>query len=86
MSHQVQCVNENFRAIDVFAFLRERQVSFAPVVDMKNKLISVVSLRDLRILVDQKDFSILDLPIIDFIGVVRQNDIPETKVIFMNYN
>lgn len=70
------CADENMRTIDVFVMMAEHKANFVPIVSEEKHLVSVLSSRDIQ-MVSEGDFSLLDLPVIDFLSAVRQKSVNE---------
>jgi len=77
LAHELKCcADENMRTIDVFIMMSQHKVNFVPIVDEDKQLVSVLSSRDIQ-MVSEGEFSLLDLPVIDFLSAVRQKSVNE---------
>lgn len=63
---------ENMRAIDAFMTMHKEQSNFVPIVTEEKELISLISVRDLKVLGLQPDFNVLVIPVMDLVGLSRQ--------------
>ncbi|KAL9649568.1 hypothetical protein ABK040_003246 [Willaertia magna] len=78
LSHELKCcATEDMRTIDVFIMMNNHKVNFVPIVSSEDKqLISVLSSRDIQ-MIQEGEFSLLDLPVLDFLSAVRQKSVTE---------
>lgn len=81
MIHSVEYITCDYRAIDALQFMKNKNISFVPIIDKNNQIMSVLSIRDIRIVCDYGSLNILDKPVIDYISLVRQSS-PISKVFF----
>ena len=76
-------VNEDDLAINAFAIMNEKKLSALPILSDEGEVLSVVSSRDIKLLVMQSERSleILSQPVMDFIKINRQQT-SSAKVLF----
>ncbi|KAL0486561.1 AMP-activated protein kinase subunit gamma [Acrasis kona] len=70
-------VTEEDRAIDAFLLMRQKRISFVPILtsdsDDDRQIISVISARDISLL-SHGNIDILNMPVLDFLSSVRQSN------------
>lgn len=73
-THHIVSIKEDALAIHAFMLINEKKLSALPILSEDGEVISVVSSRDMRLLVVQsvKNFDLLSVPIMDFIRISRQ--------------
>eukprot|EP00695_Tsukubamonas_globosa_P000445 TRINITY_DN1353_c0_g1_i1.p1 TRINITY_DN1353_c0_g1~~TRINITY_DN1353_c0_g1_i1.p1 ORF type:complete len:156 (+),score=63.70 TRINITY_DN1353_c0_g1_i1:235-702(+) len=66
-------VNDSQRAIDAFLLMNAKRISALPILDEDGELVSIISIRDLKVVAESGKLEDLILPVVEFVGLERRH-------------